>query len=125
MGQTPLIYEPCRHLQAHCTVARCRRSGREGWHRHAAHCGRHKFRLGRRGDCPAATVQCAACVVGDPATTENRILLLTDARAGDLCDTGLLARLTAHAAAGLQTGCTPAWVCLALPKSVSSIGLAF
>ncbi|KAI3434897.1 hypothetical protein D9Q98_002951 [Chlorella vulgaris] len=82
------------------------RSGREGWHRHAAHLVGTNFQTGS----DEATVQLrkyAACVVGDPATPKNRILLLTGCccrcGGGDLSETGLLARLTAHAADWLHT----------------------
>ncbi|KAI3434996.1 hypothetical protein D9Q98_003048 [Chlorella vulgaris] len=47
----------------------------------------------------------ADCIDGDPATTENRMIVLTDAEAncGDLSETGLLARLKANAADRLHT----------------------
>ncbi len=48
---------------------------------------------------------CRACLEADKASTENRIILITDAQPneGDLSEEGLLARLKANAADGIHT----------------------
>jgi hypothetical protein len=48
---------------------------------------------------------CRGCLEADRATTENRILLITDAQPnqGDTTDEGLLARIKALAADGIHT----------------------
>lgn len=65
---------------------------------------------------------CQGCLEADPATTENRIIMITDAQPnqGDTSDEGLLARLKALAADGIHTT-----IVGALPQSLVAAVLVY